>query len=747
MTSAPNHGFCVRAFANRLLLSASLGMMIFSASVHAAQIDIAGPPGSNAFGSGITVLPNGNIVVIDSFAASGLGRVHLYSPSGSLISTLSGSIASDQVGSNGIVVLGNGHFVVMSQYWSNGNNLNAGAVTWVNGSTGLNGAVSSGNSLVGSVQDDLVGSSGSTGRPGVTALSNGHYVVASSHWNNGATTGVGAVTWANGNTGRTGTVTPANSLIGTNFDDMIGHSGVTALSNGHYVVRSPFWANGLASGAGAATWGDGTSGTIGTVSPSNSLVGTTISSFVGYDVTALTNGNYVVISTTWSSPTIFAAGAVTWANGATGRVGAVSAANSLIGANENDRVGSPGVTALSNGHYVVRSKAWDSATASNVGAVTWGNGNSGRVGTVSASNSLVGSTTDDLVGDDGFVNNRNVPGVTALSNGHYVVISSGWDDAGLLNVGAVSWADGNIGLSGVVSSSNSLIGSTAGDGIGGAGVTALTNGNYVVVSPDWTNAGVARVGAVAWVNGSIGVTGVLQAANALVGTAASDLVGFDGVSALTNGHYVVSSPYWNNAGMNDVGAVTWGNGASGLVGTVGTGNSLIGGSANDYAGSGRITTLANGHYVVASPSWDSAGIMNVGAATWVNGNSGLGGVITAANSIIGSTFEDAVSNNNFAQFGVVGFADSSHAIGSALWDNALVTDAGAITLANGDAGVSGTIVASNSVRGTIQNGGLDLPFGYDVARAQLAVGRPASNIVSLFKLAIAPGVLFSDGFE
>ena len=34
-------------------------------------------------------------------------------------------------------------------------------------------------------------------------------------------------------------------------------------------------------------------------------------------------------------------------------------------------------------------------------------------------------------------------------------------------------------------------------------------------------------------------------------------------------------------------------------------------------------------------------------------------------------------------------------------------------------------------------------FDYDVARSQLALGRPASNIVSLFKL----DVLFANGFE
>gem|GEM_PF-5246581 len=42
--------------------------------------------------------------------------------------------------------------------------------------------------------------------------------------------------------------------------------GITALSNGNYVVRSPFWGNGPVTKAGAATFGSGTYGITGLVS-------------------------------------------------------------------------------------------------------------------------------------------------------------------------------------------------------------------------------------------------------------------------------------------------------------------------------------------------------------------------------------------------------------------------------------------------------------------------------------------------
>src|SRR5258708_26173674 len=111
--------------------------------VGAAQIDIPGPLGSVAFGTSVTALPNGNFVVTDpNGAGSAAGAVYLYSPNGSLISTLTGSSANDQVGNGGVVVVGAGNFVIVSPQWNNVGASAAGAVTWANGSTGLSGVVS-----------------------------------------------------------------------------------------------------------------------------------------------------------------------------------------------------------------------------------------------------------------------------------------------------------------------------------------------------------------------------------------------------------------------------------------------------------------------------------------------------------------------------------------------------------------------------------------------------------------------------
>src|SRR5262249_19275603 len=146
-------------------------------------------------------------------------------------------------------------------------------------------------------------------------------------------------------------VTQNNSLVGSRPFDLVGDLFVTALSNGNYVVPSPFWDNGpLIPNAGAATWGDGFNGTThGLVSPSNSLVGSNPVDEAGSRVTALSNGNYVVPSFNWNG----GGGAATWGDGTTMTAGPVNASNSLVGSNPGDEVGIGGVTALSNGNYLL----------------------------------------------------------------------------------------------------------------------------------------------------------------------------------------------------------------------------------------------------------------------------------------------------------------------------------------------------------------------------------------------------------
>src|SRR5262249_31371911 len=148
---------------------------------------------------------------------------------------------------------------------------------------------------------------------------------------------------------------------------------------------SPFWNGNL----GAATWGSGTAGDTGDGSGGNSPDSTPASQYGGSGIgSGSSNGNYVVRGSSWDGNR----GAAAWGRGTAGVSGVVSAANSLVGSSANDFVGYGGVTALTNGNYVVLSPFWNG----NRGAATWGSGTSGQTldgsGSISPQNSLVGQT-------------------------------------------------------------------------------------------------------------------------------------------------------------------------------------------------------------------------------------------------------------------------------------------------------------------------------------------------------------------
>lgn len=649
------------------------------------QFELLDPtPGlEDRFGDQVIVLANGNVVVTDPYddaAAPDAGAVHLFDGlTGELISTLTGASANDHVGSGGVEALSNGNFLVVSYEWDNGSTPDAGAVTWGDGLTGITGAVSMANSIVGEKSND-VGLRG-----GVLPLAGGNYLILSPLWDNGDLPDVGAVTWGNGSSGAVGVISVNNSLIGAQANDRIGGGDAIALTNGNYVVSSPDWDNGLIADVGAVTWGNGATGLTGVVSAQNSLIGSTAGDIGNKDhrLAALPNGNYLLVTPVWDNGEAANVGAVTWGNGAEGIAGAISPANSLVGLTANDVVGSGNVTILQNGNYVVNSPHVYVAGAANAGAVTWGNGASGSVGGVSAANSLVGSSPDDLVG---------AGGVVALTNDNYVVISYFWDNdkGAATDAGAVTWGSGTTGVKGLVSPENSLVGA-ANSLAGIGGVTPLPNGNYVVASPNWGNGTTPTVGAVTWGHGSRGIAGAISVENSLVGEQLGDNVG-SSVVALTNGNYVVLSPGWDNRDLRNAGAATWASGSGGGIGYVSATNSLIGTDDNDAVGS-RATALSNGNYVVSSPTWNHRGIRSAGAATWGNGETGIIGVITGANSLVGAQENDYVGES------VTPLRNGNYVVSSPYWNNGNVIDAGAATWANGGTALAGAITQANSFVG------------------------------------------------
>jgi len=724
---------------------------------------LVGANSGDAIGSGgITLLDNGNIVVLSPSFNNGAGAVTwedvtvgvtgVVSSSNSLV----GSNSGDAIGSGGIFLLGNGNnYLVMSPSW----NGHRGAITNGNGSTALTGVVSSSNSLVGQLAGDQVGASGS-----ITDSFNGYYLVTTLN----AGSGDGAVTWSLDNIATTGVVSAANSLRGSSDSDHVGNGGITILYNGNYVVSSPDWAN----QAGAVTWGSATSGVIGhvssenslvgqaggdqigsggivqlsnasnllvlsplwgggkgaitnfgsatgfagVVSASNSLVGTLTSDHVGSpgSITDPFDGYYLVTTPTWNG----GAGAVTWNSDGSGAVGAISDSNSLVGSSTIDNVGSGGVTVLFNGSYVVDSPNWNSRT----GAITFGSASSGVSGFINSENSLVGANTDDAIGSGG---------ITTLPDNNLLILSPSFGG----NAGAVTWVNGTNGITGTVSSENSLVGANTGDAIGGGGVRVLYNGNYVVLSPDFNS----NAGAVTWGNEATGISGVVSPTNSLVGVASGDQVGSDGVFQLSNGtNYLVLSPSWGggkgavtegdssvaltgvvgdtnslvgassgdavgsgNAIIdsdngyylvravnfnNGAGSVTWNSDAAGTVGIISASNSLVGAASGDHVGSGGIATLDDGNYVVLSTGYGGG----AGAVTWGSAMTGIAGIIGSANSLVGSDSSDHIGSG-----GLIYLNNGNYLVQSPLFNGS----AGAVTLGSEATGVSGVVSSANSITG------------------------------------------------
>lgn len=709
-----------------------LGGLLLGFNVNAAEVTIPGPSGSEMFGF-VLLLPNGNFVVNDpSYDAPGpvvdVGAVHLYRADGVLISSLYGSSPSDRIGSEGIKVLNNGNFIVLSPGWDNGAVVNAGAVTWGSATHGVDGVVGASNSLVGSAANEAVGGAiaGEFSNQSVVALANGNYVVRTPNWDHGAIVDAGAVTWGDGNIGAVGLIDSGRALVGATTNDHIGSRGVAALTNGNYVVSSPGWDKSGVANVGAVTWGNGSTGTAGKVGIDNSLVGSSQDDAVGDypygGAIALSNGNYVVVSPDWHGNGIAGAGAVTWGSGTVGIVGTVSAANSIVGTHIDDQLGS--VTPLTNGNFVVASTVWDNGPLQDVGAARWVNGSTGGVGGITAGNALIGAVAGDLVGTS----------VTALSNGHYVVSSQNWKLDQIPSFGAVTWGDGVSGSTGVVTAANSLIGAQGADRVGSCGIKPLVSGHYVVCSHQWHRPPNGEVGAVTWRDGNGIHPGVVSESNSLIGSSADDHVGFGAfaaIVALDNGKYVVPSRDWDNGSTVNAGAITLSNADGTTVGEVSSANSLVGTSTNDRIGDHGVAALSGGNYLVVSAQWDSATVVNAGAVTWGNGGTGISGPVTPGNSLVGSTTGD-LGTGYYANT----YDDGRSMIIAYSWDNGSIVNAGAVTLLAAENPATGEINAANSFLGTLASGGPWMRGDYDVRRRQIIVGQPLSQLITLSR----PGI-------
>jgi len=514
------------------------------------------------------------------------------------------------------------------------------------------------------------------GAGGITALANNNFVIASPFDNVAGVFRAGTVKLFNGSTGD-----PIGSTIAGDHDsDLLGggsRGGVIALANNNFVIASPgddvF--NGVTNvvDAGSVKLFNGTTG---------APIGSTIAGDQDYDslgngsVTALANNNFVIASPNDDMAGVVDAGSVKLFNGSTG----APIGSTIAGNNPNDLLGS-GVMALANNNFVIVSYGDDVAGVADAGSVKLFNGTTGAP---------IGST---IAGDhDG--DSLGSGGVAALANNNFVIASPS-DDIynGTINVvdaGSVKLFNGSTGAP----IGSTIAGDHDSDKLGGGGVIALANNNFVIVSPSDDVAGVADAGSVKLFNGTTGA----PIGSAIAGDHITDSLGLGGVAALANNNFVIASPYDDVLiGMTrlaNTGSVMLVSGNTGAP----IGSTIVGDDANDRLGFEGITTLANSNFVIASPHDIVTGMVDAGSVMLVNGSTGdpIGGTIAGddPNDLLGRGSITALANNNFV---IASFRDIETG----------VVDAGSVMLVNGSTGAlvgsaivgtySGDVFAANIV--------------------------------------------------
>ncbi|MEQ9485150.1 two-partner secretion domain-containing protein [Coleofasciculus sp. F4-SAH-05] len=522
------------------------------------------PAAGNQFGENTAVLANNNIVVSspnDDLMAQNGGAVYLFdSNTGAVLGSIYGDQPGDRFGSGEITALSNDNYVFANPEADIEAVGNAGTVILANGTTGAEIRRISGTN-----RNDFFGSGE------ITGLSNGNYVFGNPFADIGGMLNAGTVILANGITGA-----EINRISGANPNDLFGNRAITGLSNGNYVFANTFAEIDGVENAGTVILANGITGAeISRISGTKQT-----DNFGSNDITALSNGNYVFGNQEAEIGVMLDAGTVILANGTTGEE-----ISRIYGINTNNSFGSGEITALSNGNYVFGNPA-DIGTVGDAGTVILANGTTGE-----AIRRISGTNPNDSFGSGE---------ITALSNGNYVFGNSGANIQGVGDAGTVILADGITG-----EEIDRISGTNPDDRFGNREITALSNGNYVFGNLWADIGGVQNAGTVILANGTTGTE-----IDRISGTNPDDFFGNGDIRILSDGNYVFANPNADIGRVVDAGTVILADGTTGKEIS-----RISGTNQNDRFGSGEITALSNGNYLVTSPAANNnAGRVDIGIA-------------------------------------------------------------------------------------------------------------------------------------
>jgi hypothetical protein len=497
--------------------------------------------------------------------------------------------------------LGGTRAAVYSRGWRNTDDQAVGALMLVDLAEPLPEAITPANAIVGTQPGDL--DSLTIARVGTQG-----FVIGAPRWDRGSLVDAGAARWVALDGSTVGEITPANALVGRNAGDLVGWS-VWPVGDSDWIAFSS-WREGGVFDSAAITQAVG-GALVGEVSAANSLFGASPADQIGSGgLVRLPNGSLLVLSPWHDGPGEANNGAITRFDPGVARAGPIGPDNSLLG-RSLDRLGTErSVMVLPDGHILIVAPDANRNPAVQVGAVAFRRSDQPLTGWLDPTNALYGGVDLDRVGSGG---------VRVLADSGYLVLSPNVDLPGLVDAGAATIGSAGVGVSGLVSAANSRVGRAAGDRIGSGGATALRNGGAVVLSPAWrSDSGVAAAGAATWMRSAIDV-GPVDAGNSLIGATTGDFNNAT-AAALANGHYVVETRAWNGLPAHR-GAVTWGDGATGALGAISPTRSIVGPPAG-FGGSSvftNVTALDDGNYVISAPWWTDTSGGRHGAAFWIDG--------------------------------------------------------------------------------------------------------------------------------
>ena len=644
----------------------------------------------------------------------------IFDPASALVGTGSPSFNTFLNGGN--VLLWNGNVGVGGD---------TGYVTVYNVDTPTNGTLGAANALTG------VGNGGgfvSVDTGTLSTFSSGLAIVRNQGFDptSGSQANTGFLTVYDINNPFTGTVDGTTALVGANGGDRLGSDTLRSVSgsigNNHFLNIPSFNAN-----QGAVTAVDPFNFTPGIFDPANALVGTGSPSFN----TFLSGGNVLL----WNSSVGVEGetGYVTVYNVDTPANGILGSANALIGVASGGGFVSVDTGTLgtsSSGLAVVRNQFFEpsgSTSLTDVGFISVFDMNAPLTGVVGATNSLIGGASGDRVGSNSF---ESVSGgtnwllkVPNFAGGQGAVTAAdpfsfggftgtltaadaftgvgfvssqnfiGGGDVLLFNGNATVAGNANAGFVTVynvdapltnqsVSDTNSLVGGSAGDRLGGLFPSNVNGTQWLFRTLDYDNGAATNAGAAVLYDTSAPVTGVLGPANAVVGSFTGDNVG-NSFEFLTGG-VLLRSPFvdqdFSAGAVQDVGAVTFLPYAGpAVVGAVGPGNSLVGANAFDQVGD-RSTTFVSGSAkrLLQIPGFNGG----QGAVTTIDPAAFQPGTVSTANSLVGT------AGSSFSSVG-----GGIMQISNTLFDLGANADVGFITYYDVDSPFTGTVGPTTALVG------------------------------------------------